>query len=120
MSPPAAYSITVAAEQLGLTCDEPARGWPSSSVLNPDGAPTEVVRDPVFNPNNFWSVAADFGWVAGAAMDPLTSAPKAAKAVLVDPGEFRALVDGARPVRPLVGRGFQARELKNRPARDGK
>ena len=53
-------------------------------------------------------------------MDPLTSTLTGAKAVPVDPGEFRTLDDGARLAQPPVGRGFQAWELKNRSARDGK
>ena len=59
---------------------------------------------------------ANYGWVAGAAMATLMGA----KAAPVDPGEFRTLDDGARLARPPVGRGYQAWELKNRSARDGK
>ena len=71
-------------------------------------------------PSYFWNIEANYGWVAGAAMDPLTSTLMEAKAALVDTGELRTLGDGARPAQPPVGRGFQAWELKNRSARDGK
>ena len=73
-----------------------------------------------FNAKTLWHLAADFGWVAGATMDPLTPASKAAKAVLLDPGEFRTHGGNARPLRLHVGRGFQAGELKDRVARNGK
>ena len=58
---------------------------------------------------------ANHGWVTGSALDPPTSALKAARAVLVDPREFRALDENARLLRPLV-----VWELKSRSARDGK
>ena len=96
MTPSAAYLVTVAAGQLRLAGDEPTCGWPTYSVLPLDGNPAEVVRDPVGNAENFWSAAADSGWAPGAAMDPLTSAPKAAKAAMVYLGEFRALDENAR------------------------
>ena len=37
---------------------------------------------------------------------------------MVGPGEFRALTENAPLMRPLVGRGFQVRELKNRASRN--
>ena len=64
-------------------------------------------------------MAADYGWVTRAATVPLASALKAAKAAPVDPGEFRTLDENAHLMMPLVGRGFQARELKDRVARNG-
>ena len=62
----------------------------------PEGNSEEVIRDPVFNSENFWNVAADFGWVAGTATDPLTSALMAAKAVTVGPGKLCAHDENAR------------------------
>ena len=53
-------------------------------------------------------------------MDHLKSALKAGKAALIDPGEFRALDENARLLRPLVGREFQVWELRHRSARDAK
>ena len=53
-------------------------------------------------------------------MDPLTAARKAAEAVLANIGEFRPFDKNASLRRPLVGRGFQFWELKDRPAIDGK
>ena len=120
MTPPASYLVTVATEQVKSAGDEPARGWPAYSPLYPEGAAAEVIRDPVFNSENFRDLAADYGWVAGAAMDPLTAALKVAKAELVGPGEFRTLGANARFLRPLVGRGFQVWELKGRAARNGR
>ena len=78
MPPPAAYVITATSEQLRLAGDEPTRGWPAYSFLFPDGNPSEVIHEPVFSTKNYLGVAADFGWVTGAAMDPLTSALMAA------------------------------------------
>ena len=116
MSPPASYLIEVTTEQLRPVGLKPARGWPPFSVPSPDRDSAKVNRDPVFNPGNFRDRAADSGWVAGNAMDPLTSALEAARAVVVDPGEFRTLDENAWVLRPLVGRGFQVWGLKNRPA----
>ena len=56
----------------------------------------------------------------GTAMDPITSALKAAGATVVDPGEFRTPDENTRLLRPLVGRGFQVWELLNRLARERK
>ena len=66
-------------------------------------------------------MGADRGWVAGAAIGPLTSALKAAKAVMVGSGEFRALDENAHPIAgsKSAGRGFQVWELKDRIARYG-
>ena len=64
-------------------------------------------------------MAADYGRVTGAAMDPLAAAPGAAKAAMVGPGVFRALDENARLPRPLVVREFQVWELKGRAARNG-
>ena len=89
-----------------------------ASLLRPLAGPQS--REGASRPSNFWNMEANYGRVAGAAMDPLTSTLMGAKAVPVDPGEFRTLDDGARLAQPPVGRGFQAWELKNRPARDGK
>ena len=78
MSPLASYLIAVTTEQLRLAGDEPARGWPAYSVLYPEGNPTQVIHDPVFNSENFRNMAVDYGWVTDTAMDPSTSARKAA------------------------------------------
>lgn len=110
----------MAAEQLRLAGNEPARGWPAYSVLLPEGNPAEVIHDPGFNAENFWNAAADYGWLTGAALDPPSPAPRAAEAGMVDPGEFSALDENARLMRPLVGRGFQVWELGNRAARKKK
>ena len=56
----------------------------------------------------------------GTAMDPLTSALKAAGAIAVDPGEFRTPDENTRLLRPLVDRGVQVWELLNRLARERK
>ena len=103
MTPPASYLITVATEHLRSAGNEPARVWPAFSVLFPVGNSREVIHDPIFRAEDFWSVAADFGWVAGAAMDPLAPALEAAKAAMVHPGELRALDETARLIRRLVG-----------------
>ena len=58
--------------------------------------------------------------MTGAEMGPHTTAPKAAKAVMVGPGEFRAPEEHARLLRPLIGGEFHAWELKGRAARNGK
>ena len=89
-----------------------------ASLLRP--LPGRQSREGASRPSYFWNMEANYGWVAGAAMDPLASTLMEAKAALVDTGELRALDDGARPAQPPVGRGFQAWELKNRSARDGK
>ena len=89
--PPASYLITVTTERVQLAEREPARGWPSYSALYPDGNPAEVIHGPGLKPKNFRNKAANEGWVTGTAMGPLAIAPKAARATLVDPGEFRAL-----------------------------
>ena len=120
MSPPAAYLITAAADQSRLAGNGPTCGWPTSAVPLPDRNPAEATHDPVLNARNFRNVAADFGWVTGAAMDPLSYAPEAAKAVMVSPGEFRALGEHARLTRPHVCGGFQVWALKNRAAPSGK
>ena len=117
--PPASYLITVTTERVQLAGREPARGWPSYSALYPDGSPTGAIHDRVFNPKNFRNKAADEGLATGTATDPLTSALKAARATLVDRGEFRTLDVNASLLRPLVGRGFQVWELPNRLAADG-
>ena len=52
-------------------------------------------------------------------MGPPASALRAAKALLVGPGDFRALDENGRLARPLGGREFKAWVLKNRSARDG-
>ena len=103
----------MATAQLRLAGKEPARGWPACPALYPEDAPAEVIHDPVRNAEKRWHLAADFGWVADAAMGPLTPASKAAKAVLVDPGEFRTLGGNAQLLRPLVVRGFRVGELKD-------
>ena len=117
--PPASQLIAVTTEQLRSAEKEPARGRPAYSAMCPDGNPTEVIRDPVFNPNNFWNVAANDGWATGITMGPLTTAPMAAQAAAVDLGELRTLYETARLLRPRVGRGSQVWGLKNRAARDG-
>ena len=89
-----------------------------ASLLRP--LPGRQFREGASRPSYFWNMAANYGWVAGAAVDPLASTLTEAKAVLVGPGEFRTLDGGARLAQPPVGRGFQAWELKNRSARDGK
>ena len=89
-SPPASYLVAATAEQVQLAGREPARRWPPYSVLYPDGNPAEGIHDPVSNPKTVWDRAANEGWVTGAAVDPLTTALKAARATLVGPGEFRA------------------------------
>ena len=53
-------------------------------------------------------------------MDPLATALKAARATLVDPGEFRALDETATLLRPLPGPGFRVWELLNRLVHDRK
>ena len=88
-----------------------------ASLLRP--LPGRQSREGASRPSYFWNMEANYGWVAGAAMDPLTSTLMEAKAVLVGPGEFRALDENAHLTRPLVGRGFQVRELKDRIARNG-
>ena len=89
-----------------------------ASLLRP--LPGRQFREGASRPSYFWNMAANYGWVAGAAVDPLASTLTEAKAVLVGPGEFRTLDGGARLAQPPVGRGFQAWALKNRSARDGK
>ena len=89
-----------------------------ASLLRP--LPCRQSREGASRPSYFWNMEANYGWVAGAAMDPPTSTLMEAKAALVGPGELRTLDDGARPAQPPVGRGSQAWELKNRSARDGK
>ena len=74
-----------------------------------------MIFEPVFSQKNLRKEAANGGWV-----DVLTSALKAARATLVDPGDFRALDENARLLRPLIGRGFQVWELQPRLARNGK
>ena len=118
--PPASYLTPAATDKLRLVGREPIRGWPAYPVLVPDGNPTEVIRDPVFNPENFWNAAGNDGWATGNETDLRVTALKAAQAVAVDPREFRAFGENACLLRPLVGRGFQVWELKNRAARDGK
>ena len=44
MSPPAAYLITVVAEQIWLAGNGPTCGWPTSSVLFPDSNPTDAIQ----------------------------------------------------------------------------
>ena len=53
-------------------------------------------------------------------MDPFAASLEAAEAVLVGPGEFRALDENASLLRPLVGRGFQVSGPQGRAARNGK
>ena len=118
--PPSSYPITVTAEQVQPAGREPNRGWPPYSVLYPDGNIAEVIHDSVSNPKTFRNKAANEGRVAGTAMDPFTTALKAAGATSVDPGEFRALGEKATLLRPLMGRGFQVWGLPNRLARDRK
>ena len=119
-SPPASFLITVATEQVQLAGKDPSRGWPPRSLLYPEGNPTGVSNDPELNPENFRQRAANDGWVAGAATDPLAAALKAARATPVGPGEIRTLDGNAALLRPLLGRGFQIWELPHRSARDGK
>ena len=117
---PPTYVITVSAEQVYLAGKGPNSCWPAYSVLYPEANPTEVIHDPVFNQKNFRNTDANAGRVNGEAMNPPTSALKAARATLVGPGESRPLGENARLLRPLVGRGFQVRELQSRLARNGK
>ena len=117
---PASYLITVAAEQFCLAGNEPARIWPAFSGLYPDGNFAAANHDPGLGAKNFWNVVAEYGRASGAAMDPPTSALKAAKAAMVDPGEIRALGENAHRMRPLVGRGFQVWEPGTRAAHNGK
>ena len=114
MTPPASYVIRASPEQLKLAGDEPTRGWPTDSVLYPDDNPTGVIRDTVSNSKNVLNLEASHGRATGTEMGPRTAALKAAKAVMVGPGEFRALDDHARLLRPLF-----SRELKGRTACSG-
>ena len=120
LTSPASYLITVTQGPSKRAGDEPARGWTAYPVLSPDGNPTGVIRDPVFAPENFLNLEAPHGWVTGETMGPLTPALKAARAVKVDPGEFRTLDEKANLLRPLMGRGFHLWKLQDRHARKGK
>ena len=73
------YLTTASDEQVRLAGREPTRGWPSFLALFPDGNPADGLHDPVFN-QNFWNEAANDGWVAGTAMDPLAAALRTADA----------------------------------------
>ena len=81
--------------------------------------PADVLHGPVFY-RNFWDRAANDCWATETAMDPLTTASKAADSRLVGPSEFRASDEDASLLRPPVGRYFQVWELKPRLAPDGK
>ena len=113
------HLTTASDEQVKPAGREPSRGRPAFFVLCPEGNPTEVNRDPGRNQKNFCKQDANFGWVTGTAMGPLTAALNAAHAALVGPEEFRALGENASSLRPLVGRDFQAWDLPPRLARDG-
>ena len=74
----------------------------------PGGNATEVIH----------GSEASHGWATGEAMDPPSSALKAARNAKVDPGDFRTLDENAQMLRPLVGRRFQVWELKERASRN--
>ena len=120
LSPPPSFFITATPGQLKRAGDEPTRGSPAFSALYADGSPAAVTHYPVFVSENFLNLDASYGWVEGGAMDPLTAAIKAAKAVQVDPGESRTRDESANTLRPITGRGFEAWKLRERSARDGK
>ena len=120
LTPPPSYLITLSTEQLERAGEEPTGGWPAYSALYPERNPAEAIRDPVFVSTNFLISEVLHGWVLGEATDPLASALKAAKAVKVGPGEFRAPDENAQMTRPLIGRGFQVWGKKERGARNEK
>ena len=98
-----AYIVTVADEQVQLAGREPARGCSAASVLYSEGNPAEVLHGPVFNSNNFWGKNANYGWVAGTAMDPFAERLKASRATRVGPGKFRTQSEDAPPFAHWLG-----------------
>ena len=78
MTSPASRFVAVTTEQVQMAEPEPNSGWPSYSALFPNGNPTEVVIDPVFNPKRFRKKAANDGhWI----LLPLPLMPILAKSV---------------------------------------